>query len=273
MADVGAQERLGAGPVPVAEQPDELMVLLGGVDELALLGKTGDAVEAGALAQRGRELRELRIVGEGEHLGVELPVVGEVGGEVLLGGTAGARIGDAHELGEGLLGDVRGHRVHDRGFNEEADLGEVVEVLLRHRRDPESLVLHGLDETLAGEVHHRLADRGRRDPELFAEDRCGDKLPFGELTGDDGRSQAVEHGLAQVLGTVEAGEGGHGGFLSWAAYEDTHSRNPAGKGSLGSRTYCAVPVTHARPWTVGTTAGRPATVVSATRRPTNREPM
>ncbi|GHI25704.1 hypothetical protein Shyd_70750 [Streptomyces hydrogenans] len=34
-----------------------------------------------------------------------------------------------------------------------------------------------------------------------------------------------------------------------------HSRNPAGKGSVGSRRYWAVPVIQARPVTVGTTAG------------------
>ena len=52
-----------------------------------------------------------------------------------------------------------------------------------------------------------------------------------------------------------------------------HSRNPAGNGSVGSRKYWAVPVSHARPVTVGTTAGRPATSVSSIRRPIKREPM
>src|SRR5690349_11978762 len=67
-----------------------------------------------------------------------------------------------------------------------------------------------------------------------------------------------------------------------------HSRNPAGNGSSGSRRYCAVPVTQARPVIVGTIAGSaPAvvtgaapdsrtgagTVVSSTTRPVNRLPM
>ena len=42
-----------------------------------------------------------------------------------------------------------------------------------------------------------------------------------------------------------------------------------GNGSVGSRTYCDVPVIHALPVIVGTTASSPATVVASTSRPMN----
>ena len=48
---------------------------------------------------------------------------------------------------------------------------------------------------------------------------------------------------------------------------------PCGNGSVGSSVNCEVPVIHARPVIVGTTAGVSPTVVSSTSRPTKRPPM
>src|SRR5206468_4114140 len=78
-----------------------------------------------------------------------------------------------------------------------------------------------------------------------------------------------QHVDAAVVQLERGGGAGDPG----ADHDDRHqSRKPSGNGSFGSSRYSPMPVIQARPVTSGTTAGRPATVVSATRRPTKRVP-
>ena len=150
----------------------------------------------------------------------------------------------------------------DRGDLEHAsDFGQRIEICVGVFNDPEALVRNSRDDALLNEVEHRLAHRSRRDPELFGERGNGIGNSRLQLTGDEGGAQRRGDLFTQRHPPADLGQ------------SDRHSKNPAGKGSVGSRKYWAVPVTQARPVIVGTTASTSPTRARSTKRPVKVVPM
>src|SRR5690625_3292219 len=166
-----------------------------------------------------------------------------------------------------------GDRVHGRALEELSDLCLLLEVDCGHLGDQEALVLRRGHQAFAGEVHHRLTHRCGGDSQRGREGRGGVQLALDQVAEDDRCPQGVRDGAPEASELLDRCQRdlarGHVG----SSRRVLHSSKPSGYGSVGSSMYWAVPVPHARPVTLGTTASRSPTLVVPTIRPTKREPM
>lgn len=85
-----------------------------------------------------------------------------------------------------------GQSQHDGALDQRPYLGQLGQLVRAALGHPESAVRYDFDGALDGKLLHRLAHRGRGDPEAGAESRCGVDLPRDQLTVDQGGAQGVE---------------------------------------------------------------------------------
>lgn len=85
-----------------------------------------------------------------------------------------------------------GQSQHDGDLDQRPYLGQLGQLVRAALGHPESAVRYDFDGALDGKLLHRLAHRGRRNPEAGAEGRCGVDLPRDQLTVDQGGAQGVE---------------------------------------------------------------------------------
>jgi hypothetical protein len=161
MTDVTQHQLFGAGGVTSLHQVDQLVVLSSGLPEATALHQRSQAEQPGLRPQVGDHVDEPRIAAVGEQGDVEDPVCLDVVDQI-----AGLRrdhdvLGQLPQPGDVGHRDERDDVTHGGWLDQQPQLGDVVEILVRHLGHPKALVGQRDDQTLLDQVEHRLADRRR----------------------------------------------------------------------------------------------------------------
>ena len=188
MPEVLGHQAPHEGPVVRQRRVDHLLVLLCLRLEHAGFDKLRETGEARATAQLTDHLDEVVVAVEGEEgemeLGVDQHVCREVTFRRRRNDAAGQRSQRLYPASDAQV-PVAGDRDHRRHLDQRPQLGQLVEGRVVHRRHPKTLVAHGLEEALVGQVEQRFANRGGRDAELRRQPGDGAQGPGLELPGDE----------------------------------------------------------------------------------------
>ncbi|KUN35774.1 hypothetical protein AQJ30_24160 [Streptomyces longwoodensis] len=187
---------LGLLRLATHDQIKKFDVLLSGGNQSSRLVEARQPEQTRTLAEIGDHLHKVMIAGQGQKLQMKLVIRFEVLQHVVLLSCGDNLLRERTQCLQLISAGHCADTSHGGDLDQSPDFGELVEVLVSHLRDAETLVAHRFDQPLPGQVKHGFTYWGGGDTEISCQRGSGIDDAWAELAGDEGGPEGTGNLIA-----------------------------------------------------------------------------